>query len=217
MAASIPATPTSGPATAPAASAASNVTEDRSTPAPPDSQVQLSILIAKRSPDDVISALKEGGKLTSRDHYGIFFRPAVAAYVYIFQKDSSNSIDILFPNTEYTPQANPVPGGVDVWLPQDVEHWFRLDETTGQEAFVVVASRGRNQELESILGAPETMPGKLAEWLSSADRGVGGVVKIETKPVSFTDGTTEELAETLVRLLEGNDKDLVYQVEFMHD
>jgi len=183
---------------------------------PRASDLELSVLIAKRSADNSVSVLQKGGELTAKDHYGIFFRPTTDAYVYIFQQDSNNAIDVLFPNPEYSPQTNPVPAGTEVWVPKDIKHWFFLDEKLGQEAFVVVASRERNEELESILNRPKSPEGELLKWLQSGSRGVGGVKKSETTAIALPDGENVDLAETLLGLKQGEGGDFVYKVPFEH-
>ena len=182
----------------------------------PASDLQLSVLIAKRNADNSVSVLKEGGEITSQDHYGIFFRPTTDAYVYIFQQDSSNAIDVLFPNPDYSTQSNPVPAGMEVWVPNDIESWFFLDDNVGQEAFMVVARRARNDELESILNRPVTPGGELLSWLQSGSRGVGGVKKSETAAVALPDGANVDLAETLLGLEQGEGGDFIYKVPFEH-
>ncbi len=198
------------------------VLQPTSAPAPqvtviaPDPNLELTVVIAKRNPDNTVSVLKSGGELTSEDHYGIFFRPTTDAYDYIFQQDSSNAIDVLFPNPEYSPQTNPVPAGTEVWVPKDIKHWFFLDEKLGQEAFMVVASRERNDELESILNRPQTPGGDLSLWLQSGSRGVGGVKKSETAAIALPDGENVDLAETLLGLEQGEGGDFIYKVPFEH-
>ena len=181
-----------------------------------DPNLELSVVIAKRNPDNTVSVLKSGGELTSEDHYGIFFRPTTDAFIYIFQQDSSNAIDVLFPNPDYSPQSNPVPAGTEVWVPNDIDSWFFLDDNVGQEAFMVVASRERNDELESILNRPQTPGGDLSLWLQSGSRGVGGVKKSETAAVALPDGANVDLAETLLGLEQGEGGDFIYKVPFEH-
>lgn len=187
-----------------------------STVPPEDRPVELRLMILKRDSDDNVTVLEKGGVLTSDDHYGIFFEPESDAWVYILQRDSTTAIDVLFPNPAFSDQTNPVSGGTPVWLPKDVNTWFRLDKNVGSESFFVVASREQDDNLEAIIARPDRVEvlGGLESLLKVEDRGVGGSETLDEEPRVFSDGSTVSLEQQLLR----TDGDaFVYALPFEHE
>ena len=120
---------------------------------------------------------------------------------------------MLFPNPINSDQTNPVPAGTEVWVPKDIEHWFFLDENAGQETIMVVATRERSPELESLIGNVATNPGQLARWLGADFRGQKGIRKTDDLPITLSDGTKVDLTESIV---EGKGDEFVYKLDFEH-
>lgn len=187
------------------------------TPVPtkPKIGIELRLMILKRAPDDTVTLLEEGDVMTSVDRYGIFFEPPEDAWVYVLQQDSTGTIELLFPNPEFSEQTNPVSGGTPVWIPKDVSNWYFLDENVGPESFFVVASKERHQELESLLSGDrrKEVCGVLCDLLKEGERGLGGVAKLEKEPKLLPDGNSAELPE---QLLQGDGDNFVYSLEFQH-
>lgn len=195
--------------------AATESPTESSAESPENSLLELRLIIMKRAPDDTVTVLEEGGVLTADDFYGIYFEPVEDSWVYILQQDSSAAIDVLFPNPDFSDYANPVPAGTAVWIPKDVNNWFFLDQNIGTESFFVVASKERNQELETIIAGHqrEVLLGPLAGFLQSDARGVGGSKKLEKEPKLLPDGSTLELEQ---QLLQGEGDNFVYSLRFEH-
>lgn len=186
------------------------------TPAKPDIGLELRLLIMKRSPDDTVTVLEEGGVLTADDFYGLFFEPREDSWVYVLQQDSTGDIHVLFPNTDYSNETNPVPGGTPVWIPKDVNNWFFLDDKIGLESFYVVASKEQHVDLESLIAGDkrEGILGPLAELLETGERGLGGVKALEKEPKLLPNGKSPVLEE---KLLQGDGDNFVYSLEFQHE
>ena len=176
----------------------------------------MRVVIVKRFPDDTFAALEEGGVLTADDHYGIVFEPAEESWIYILQQDSSNAVDVLFPNPAFSKQENPVPAGTPVWIPNDVNSWFRLDETIGAESFFVVASQKPMKDLESIISTHqrEDTVGALASFLGSGSRGMGGVEELDKEPRQLSNGKEVVLDEQILR---GDGENFVFSLGFQHE
>lgn len=174
----------------------------------------LRLAIMKRG-GNTVSVLKEGDALTSGDYYGVFFEPAQESFVYVLQQDTTGKIDVLFPDPKVMPQTNPIPSGKSVWVPQDENHWFYLDENTGREVIIVAASARREEKLEAMLRSvnDQRSQGALADWLVAPERGRGGVKQLEKKPVFSSAGKTLDLETALVQ---GSGADFVYKVAFQH-
>jgi len=186
------------------------------TPITEPAPLELRLAFLKRHADGTVSELQDGDELTSEDHYGFFFEPAQETYVYVLQQDATGDTFVLFPNRELTPQVNPVPEGMEVWVPRDRDHWFSLDENIGREVIMVVATKERNQELESTLDSlgAEGDARKFAEWRKSNERGPGDVEKFETQTVLFPDG--RKLPLDTLRVQGQGEEDFVYEIEFEH-
>lgn len=140
------------------------------------SPLTLHVAVMKRRGDSV-TVLKDGEVMTSEDYYGVWFQPVQKSFVYVFQQDGTGKIDVLFPDPHVALQANPIPADTPVWVPQDVNHWFYLDEHVGRETIIVVALPQRDVELEALLRSMKegNDQSALARWVSSPDLGVGGV------------------------------------------
>lgn len=107
------------------------------------------------TPNSPWRALCDGDALSSEGNYFFIFQPDQAAFLYIFQTDSTGKTDWLFPKNDYTQHSagqNPVPAGKWIKVPEGDYDAFHLDENTGTERFWLVAARERWQELEDFFG-----------------------------------------------------------------
>jgi len=174
----------------------------------------LRLAVMKRR-GNTVSVLKDGESMNSGDYYGVFFEPEKESYVYIFQQDATGKIDILFPDPKVAAQENPVPGGKEVWVPQDEKHWFYLDKNTGREVILVAASPQREEELESLLltASEQGSQRALADWITAPERGRGGVKQLKTEARIAPGGARLDLETALVQ---GDSADFLYKVTFEH-
>jgi hypothetical protein len=101
-----------------------------------------------------------------------------------------------------------------VWVPEDIDQGFYLDENVGREVIMVVATKEPNERLESILGSlGEGREIALEDFSSSGERGVGGVKSLEKRTFSTPKGQNLQLETVLVQ---GQGLDFVYKIEFEH-
>lgn len=198
--------------TTPATEPAVTTTE---APPPGDAPIELRLMIMKRSPNNTVTVLEDGGELTADDFYGIFFETPVDAWVYVLQQDSTGAISVLFPNADYSDQVNPLTGGTPVWIPKDYNNWFFLDQNVGRESFFVVASKEQNTALETMLAGDlrGEVLGPLEQLLAEGGRGLGGVEKLKEEPKLLPDGNSVSLEE---QILVGDGDNFVYSLEFDH-
>ncbi len=103
--------------------------------------------IATRGPLDEIV-------LTQKDPYYLIVHSSEKCFLYLFQLQSSGELAKLFPNSRYVPTSNPVPGG-PIRIP-DGSDWFYLDDVPGTETLYLLASRWRQEGLETLVGRLES-------------------------------------------------------------
>lgn len=120
--------------------------------APAGSGVEIAASFLSESRGSPPRPLEDGMTLRSGDHYRLFFEPRQAAYVYAYQVDSAGTVVPLFPNPDFSALANPVPAGRKVWLPSE-ETWWSLDEMTGTEELVLIASKLPLRKVEEVFAA----------------------------------------------------------------
>jgi len=132
--------------------------------------VVLTLLKCENSRETEISP---GEVLTQRDRYAIRFTPENPAHVYIFQVDSQNRKERLFPNSDYSQENNPLPSGKSCRIPPKGK-WLQLDNNTGEEQVILIARREALADPEQICQL--VMDGHLNETYSG-DRKIAGIRK----------------------------------------
>jgi hypothetical protein len=198
------------------------------TVTPLDSTVgAVEFAIYKLNPgNDEATILQDNGNMNQNDLYGVYFKPVEDPYyIYILQQDSTDAVDVIFPNDSFSAQTNPVPAGEEVWVPRDFNNWFYLDENKGQEAILLVATRERNAGLEELVLSPP-QPGEVSKddfrealrqslinsQEASASRGIGGVVQKKASSLIFPDGNIRNVDVAAI----GGSVDYVYKIGFDH-
>ena len=71
-------------------------------------------------------------------------------YLYIFQKDASDKIELLFPRSDFASLKNPLQAHTTYLLPPD-GLMFWLDDTLGMETLYFIASIWRAADLEDLI------------------------------------------------------------------
>lgn len=198
------------------------------TPIPLDPTVgAVEFAIYKLNPgNDEAIILQDNGEMNQEDLYGVYFKPVEDPYyIYILQQDSTDAVDVIFPNDSFSARTNPVPAGEEVWVPRDFNNWFFLDENKGQEAILLVATRERNPGLEALVLSPP-QPGEVSKddfrealrqslinsQEASTSRGIGGVVKKRASSLIFPDGNIRNVDVSAI----GGTVDYVYKIGFEH-
>jgi hypothetical protein len=88
--------------------------------------------------------------LTSDDSYYLKVTTGEQCYVYVFQRDSKNAVQRLFPNPAWVKSSNPMfPGETRIPAQDQKNNWFYLDETVGTEVIYLLASRLPQRDLEN--------------------------------------------------------------------
>ncbi len=105
--------------------------------------------------------LTEGSTLYSGDHYKLMFTPTEECYVYIFQIDTMDKTQQIFPMEEFMGRrfhnVNPVHANQTYMIPTP-DDWFRLDHNTGIERIYFWAMREPDHELERLLEKTKSQP-----------------------------------------------------------
>ena len=198
------------------------------TPTPLDPTVgAVEFAIYKLNPGyEEARILQDNGQMNQKDLYGRYFKPVEDPYyIYILQQDSTDAVDVIFPNDSFSARTNPVPAGEEVWVPRDFNNWFYLDENKGQESILLVATRERNAGLEELVLSPP-QPGEISKddfrealrqslinsQEASASRGIGGVIQKKASSLIFPDGNIRNVDVAAI----GGTVDYVYKIGFEH-
>lgn len=109
-------------------------------PAETRTELELSLTVAARTPTQTDpTTIREGSKLPSGTRVSFAVSVSRPAYVYLFQKSPSGTLNVLFPDERITVK-NPVPAGQELRIPQGGAS-FKLDTAdVGTERVFVVAS-----------------------------------------------------------------------------
>jgi hypothetical protein len=103
-------------------------------------EVQLSLsVLAQRPADSAMAPLAPGGAIPTGSHLAFVVNVSQPAYVYLFQKSSSGSVDVLFPDPRI-PVNNPLPQGTPLRIPQGTAGFKLDDKDIGTESVYVVAA-----------------------------------------------------------------------------
>ncbi len=100
------------------------------------------------SPSGLSFAMKDGDELTASEAYSIALNLGNRMYVYVAQIDSMGNIFAIFPNQNFSSQKNPLAPGKGYRLPE--QDFFTLDENTGKERLLAMATVRPSSEVESL-------------------------------------------------------------------
>jgi hypothetical protein len=173
------------------------------------------------------SVLKSGQRL------GVDFQPESDCYVYIFWWDQTGQVWKMFPNPKYGDATAKVSAGMKYQLPskQGEAHWYVLNDTPGVETIYFVASRERNQKLESLYEELEAMAGEArlgtagkqitdkleqeVNFMGPADEIVPRAQKPQPSGVQVSD--RQALFERLGNQIQISGADAIFKVQFKHE
>jgi TolB-like protein len=92
--------------------------------------------------------LRDEDAMTAEEGYYILLDLAKTSYVYAAQIDARGELYPIFPNSEFSAKANPLSAGKGFRLP--AQDYFFLDENTGKERILVLASDGPLKDVDAI-------------------------------------------------------------------
>jgi len=110
---------------------------------------KLSVPIQLILPPGQGSVQGQEASIPSGSGFKLHLIPGDTCYLNIYQLDSHNNLDQLFPNSGATPEKNPLRAGKTYRIPSG-EKRFILDQNTGQETLYFVASRWPSRDLEEL-------------------------------------------------------------------
>ncbi len=119
-----------------------------------NNKLKVDIVLRYLKDGKAVTATRIDPKLTlsSDTPYSISLKPSSNCYLYVFQVDSADKVDIVFPNAEYSTKQSPTPSS-SLRIPEKHERWFKLDKTTGIESIYVLAVPFKNQYLDKLVKA----------------------------------------------------------------
>jgi len=110
----------------------------------PQAQVQI---VYRKKGEYLDRELRAGETLETGDQIAFRLVFHNDFYVYIFSKDTTGQVAVVFPDREDDSDQNQLKQGQEFRVPQEREKWFLLDSNVGTENFYVVASfNSLNQE-----------------------------------------------------------------------
>ena len=190
-------------------------------------KLEMDVKFFHETEDNMVQLLTDDVVLKSGQHVGIAFKPNADCYVHIFWWDSSGQVGRLFPNPKLTEGTGQVRGGETHWLPsKGVKHWYVLDQAPGYETVYFVASRERNEKLESLFEQLKA----LGSGAKSGARGkdVALAIEREINLMGFADYTVpvktkvsyenkEKLFEEMESKIKVAGVDAFFKLRFKHD
>ena len=171
--------------------------------------------------------IQEGSVLHSGDHYKLIFTTSEECYIYIFQVDSANKIFQLFPMGSFggvtLNNFNPVKQGETVYIPAESKS-FELDAQTGAEKIYFLASRTRDEDLETAYQqlAEKQERNSLEEQLAAIDQllkyaeALQQSVDVESPAESVTWEENGQQFSTFLQRLENVRDGVSYVLTFEH-
>jgi len=190
-------------------------------------KLEIDVKFYYETADNRYELLKDDVALKSGQHVGIGFKPNADCYVHIFWWDSSGQVGRLFPNPKLTEGDGKVRGGETYWLPsKGVKHWYVLDQVPGQETVYFVASRERNEKLESLFEQLKALGASAKSGPQGTD--VAQAIEREINLMGFADYTVpaksnqsfenkEKLFEEMESKIKVAGVDAFFKLRFKHD
>ncbi len=130
----------------------------------------LQIIRHRNGQQEIVS---DGDTLTSNSNYSISFHTDKKQYAYVCQKDSSGKVVLLFPNSKYLTQGNPVAPATTYRIPGKDGQGFYLDETIGTEELALLA-------LDVPVQEPLNTCATVFLGDTALQRGIGGISGIKS-------------------------------------
>ena len=126
----------------------------QSTPSDADLQPFTVNFVYRSGGKGEVKTLTKGADVYSGDYYKVILTPAEDCYIYIFQIDSAQKTQRIFPMEQYRDKilnnVNPVQANRIYYIPTQND-WFRLDQQTGVERIFLWATRQRDEQLEQLV------------------------------------------------------------------
>ena len=115
--------------------------------------IEMQFLYAPKGGGRTLSGRDGESALSSDDSYYLRIKTAEKCYAYVFQRDSRDAVQQLFPNPAWVGTSNPLlPGETRIPAADQQNSWFYLDDTVGEESIYLLASRWPQRDLEKLDG-----------------------------------------------------------------
>ncbi|MGO9571755.1 MAG: caspase family protein [Desulfomonilaceae bacterium] len=195
--------------------------------------LQIKVQFVYQDEKKEVRALTNESVLKSGQRLGVDFQPESDCYVYIFWWDQTGQVWKMFPNPKYGDATAKVTAGKKYQLPakQGEAHWYVLNDTPGIETIYFVASRERNQKLESLYEQLEAMAGEARK--GTAGQEITGRLEQEVnfmgpadeivpradkpQPLSGPVPDRQALFERLGNQIQVSGADAIFKVQFKHE
>lgn len=122
--------------------------------------IEFQFRYARQQSGRTLSGSDSEPVLTSDDSYYLEVKTDERCYLYVFQRDSKNPIQRLFPNPAWVKTSNPItPGEIRIPTEDQPNNWFYLDDTVGTE---IIYARKTFTRVKSVIRPATPAMAKLA-------------------------------------------------------
>jgi hypothetical protein len=121
---------------------------------PDDARIDLRLdfsALAQRPNESSLSAIAPGASLPTGSHLAFSLQVSRPAYVYLFEKSATGTLDVLFPDPRI-PVPNPIAPGSPLRIPQGTASYKLDDKDIGIETVYMLASLNPVPQLEAAIG-----------------------------------------------------------------
>ncbi len=145
----------------------------------------------------------------SRDHIRLEFESNVPGYLYLLQRGSDTTWNVLFPSAEIHDNSNRLQPGRPLEFPRDADFYF--DETPGEERIYAVLALKPQPDLERLLnvvrnGQMASGDGRLAELFEQISKTVSAELQSRNLRVSTESAGGAQSATYAVNTAPGQER-----------
>jgi hypothetical protein len=117
--------------------------------------ISLELIVQAKRTGGQIEVVKDGVSLRTGEEIVLGLKLSKSAYVYLFQHKPSGTIEVLFPNNEFSKPENPIIPSDLVRIPPFGYSYVLNEEDIGEETIYIVVSKSELENLDTFLSDME--------------------------------------------------------------
>ena len=117
--------------------------------------ISLELEVQAKRMEGQIEIVKDGVTLRTGEEIVLGLKLSKSAFVYLFQRKPSGTIEVLFPDNELSKPENPIPPSDLVRIPPSGYSYVLNDNDIGEETIYIVVSKNELKNLSTSLAAIE--------------------------------------------------------------
>ncbi len=110
-------------------------------------EMQFAFIVKQNYAQDKI--IKSGAQITAGETYKLYVKPSNNIYLYIFNIDSTNKINLIFPDDKNISARNPLRRDMEYYIPE--RRFYTFSQSSGKELFYVLAFNEQPDNLEMMI------------------------------------------------------------------